>query len=135
MSRLHCLDSFRRADQPDELDLLHAPALEHVGLERGGEVVQRVPRPPLQQVDDPEEEPAKKARWNPADNPLFGLDNVLVTPHTAYYSEQSIALARETACSEVRRVLSGERPRNPVNNVRLASGEMSLEPPSGGGSC
>ncbi len=86
-------------------------------------------------LDDPEEEPAKKARWNPADNPLFGLDNVLVTPHTAYYSEQSIALARETACSEVRRVLSGERPRNPVNNVRLASGEMSLEPTSGGGSC
>lgn len=86
-------------------------------------------------LDDPEEEPAKKARWNPADNPLFGLDNVLVTPHTAYYSEQSIELARETACSEVRRVLLGERPRNPVNNVRLASGEMSLEPPSGGGSC
>ncbi len=86
-------------------------------------------------LDDPEEEPAKKAHWNPADNPLFGLDNVIVTPHTAYYSEQSIQLARETASSEVRRVLLGERPRNPVNNVRLASGEMSLESPSGGGSC
>jgi len=79
-------------------------------------------------LDDPEEEPAKKARWNPADNPLFGLDNVLVTPHTAYYSEQSIQLARETAASEVRRVLLGEVPRNPVNNVRLASGAMSLDP-------
>ncbi len=78
-------------------------------------------------LDDPEEEPAKKARWNPADNPLFGLENVIVTPHTAYYSEQSIQLARETAASEVRRVLLGERPRNPVNNVRLASGAMSLE--------
>jgi D-3-phosphoglycerate dehydrogenase len=79
-------------------------------------------------LDDPEEEPAKKAAWNPADNPLFGLDNVLVTPHAAYYSEQSIRLARETAASEVRRVLLGERPRNPVNNVRLASGAMSLDP-------
>jgi D-3-phosphoglycerate dehydrogenase len=82
-------------------------------------------------LDDPEEEPAKKVRWNPADNPLFGLDNVIVTPHTAYYSEQSIQLARETAASEVRRVLIGERPLNPVNNVRLASGAMSLEPPPG----
>lgn len=79
-------------------------------------------------LDDPEEEPAKKAKWDPAHNPLFTLDNVLVTPHSAYYSEQSIRLARETAATEVRRVLLGERPQNPVNNVRLASGAMSLEP-------
>ena len=80
-------------------------------------------------LDDPEEEPAKRASWNPAQNPLFGLENVIVTPHSAYYSEQSIRLARETAAWEVRRVLSGERPKNPVNNVRLASGAMSLDPP------
>jgi D-3-phosphoglycerate dehydrogenase len=86
-------------------------------------------------LDDPEEEPAKKAAWRPAENPLFELDQVIVTPHAAYYSEQSIRLARETAAWEVRRVLLGERPRNPVNNVRLASGVMSLEPASGGGSC
>lgn len=86
-------------------------------------------------LDDPEEEPAKRASWNPGANPLFGLDNVIVTPHAAYYSEQSIRLARETAASEVRRVLSGERPLNPVNNVRLASGAMSLDPAAGSGSC
>ncbi len=86
-------------------------------------------------LDDPEEEPAKKAAWQPADNPLFSLDNVIVTPHSAYYSEQSIRLARETAAWEVRRVLSGERPRNPVNNVRLVSGEMSLESSRGSASC
>jgi len=86
-------------------------------------------------LDDPEEEPAKKAHWDPTGNPLFTLDNVIVTPHSAYYSEQSIRLARETAASEVRLVLLGERPRNPVNNVRLASGAMSLEPAPGGGSC
>ncbi len=79
-------------------------------------------------LDDPEEEPAKKASWNPAGNPLFTLDNVIVTPHSAYYSEQSIRMARETAASEVRRVLLGERPHNPVNNVRLASGAMALDP-------
>ncbi len=77
-------------------------------------------------LDDPEEEPAKRASWSPADNPLFSLDNVIISPHAAYYSEQSIRLARETAAQEVHRVLTGERPLNPVNRVRLGSGEMSI---------
>lgn len=77
-------------------------------------------------LDDLEEEPAKREGWTPSTNPLLSLANVVVTPHAAYYSEESIRLARETAASEVARVLKGERPHNPVNNVRLASGEMSL---------
>lgn len=77
-------------------------------------------------LDDTEEEPAKHAHWSPADNPLFSLDNVIISPHAAYYSEQSIMLARQTAAQEVHRVLTGERPLNPVNRVRLGSGEMSI---------
>ena len=77
-------------------------------------------------LDDLEEEPAKRASWSPSGNPLLSLANVIITPHAAYYSEESIAVARETAAREVARVLRGERPANPVNNVRLASGEMSL---------
>jgi D-3-phosphoglycerate dehydrogenase len=66
-------------------------------------------------LDDPEEEPAKRARWTPARNPIFTLPNVIVTPHAAYYSEASIRSARETAASEVARVLTGQPPKNPVN--------------------
>lgn len=70
-------------------------------------------------LDDPEEEPAKRAGWTPAGNPIFGLPNVIVTPHAAYYSEESIRAAREIAASEVARVLTGQPPKNPVNAQAL----------------
>ena len=73
-------------------------------------------------LDDPEEEPAKRAQWTPNDNPLFSLTGVIVTPHSAYYSEESIRLAREVAASEVARVLRGEKPQNPVNTVTSPAG-------------
>lgn len=72
-------------------------------------------------LDDPEEEPAKRKGWSPADNPIFTLPNVIVTPHSAYYSEASIRSAREIAASEVARVLTGQMPKNPVNAVALAA--------------
>jgi D-3-phosphoglycerate dehydrogenase len=67
-------------------------------------------------LDDLEEEPAKVRDWRP-DNPLFKLDNVIVTPHAAYYSEESIRTVREIASNEVVRVLSGLQPLSPVNDV------------------
>jgi len=70
-------------------------------------------------LDDPEEEPAKRATWHPDDNPLFSLPNVMVTPHAAYYSEESIRTARETAATQVAKVLSGQEPDFPVNASAL----------------
>jgi len=71
-------------------------------------------------LDDIEEEPAKQADWTP-ENPLFRLDNVIITPHAAYYSEESIRTVREFAANEVVRVLRGQRPLSPVNDAALAS--------------
>ncbi|WP_170519790.1 C-terminal binding protein [Ruegeria atlantica] len=71
-------------------------------------------------LDDPEEEPAKRANWTPDDNPLFTLPNVLVTPHAAYYSEESIQAARVTAATQVAKVLTGQNPDYTVNADALA---------------
>ncbi len=50
-----------------------------------------------------------------ADNPLLGLENVVLTPHAGGYSEESIRTVRQRAAEEVARILRGERPRNLVN--------------------
>lgn len=71
-------------------------------------------------LDDPEEEPAKRVNWTPHDNPIFSLPNVLVTPHVAYYSEESIHEARVTAATQVAKVLTGQKPDYTVNAEALA---------------
>lgn len=48
-------------------------------------------------------------------NPLLKLDNLIITPHTAWYSEESIEELQTTAASEVARVLSGGEPISLVN--------------------
>jgi len=51
----------------------------------------------------------------PGTSPLFGRDNIIVTPHTSFYSEESLVDLQTKAAEEVVRVLSGQAPRNPVN--------------------
>jgi D-3-phosphoglycerate dehydrogenase / 2-oxoglutarate reductase len=51
----------------------------------------------------------------PSSSPLFGRDNVIITPHTSFYSEESLVDLQTKAAEEVLRVLSGQAPRNPVN--------------------
>jgi D-3-phosphoglycerate dehydrogenase / 2-oxoglutarate reductase len=71
-------------------------------------------------LDDFEEEPAKRRDWKPV-SPLFTLPNVIVTPHAAYYSEESIRTVRDFAASEVVRVLTGQPPVSPVNASQLGA--------------
>jgi len=51
----------------------------------------------------------------PAGSPLFGRDNVIVTPHTSFYSEESLVELQTKAAQEVVAVLTGQPPRHPVN--------------------
>lgn len=51
------------------------------------------------------------------DNPLLGLENVILTPHASYYSDDSLAQLQTGVAEEVVRVLRGERPHSPVNEV------------------
>ena len=67
-------------------------------------------------LDDLEEEPAKQRDWHPA-NPLFQLENAIITPHAAYYSEASIGAVRRIAAEEAVRVLSGLPALSPVNTI------------------
>lgn len=66
-------------------------------------------------LDDLEEEPAKRAEWAPT-NGLLHHPDAVVTPHAAYYSEESIRTIRTIAAEEAVRVLSGQPPRSPVNH-------------------
>jgi D-3-phosphoglycerate dehydrogenase len=55
----------------------------------------------------------------PAGSPLLGRENVIITPHTSFYSEESLLELQRKAAEEVVAVLSGKPPRNPVNSVKL----------------
>lgn len=51
----------------------------------------------------------------PADSPLLGRDNLILTPHTAFYSVDALDDLQSKAAQDVARVLAGERPVYPVN--------------------
>lgn len=53
----------------------------------------------------------------PNPHPLRGRENVIINPHTAWYSEQAMKGLQAGAPNEVRRVLTGEWPVNVVNRA------------------
>jgi|TARA_B100001971_G_C18027972_1_gene451029 D-3-phosphoglycerate dehydrogenase len=51
------------------------------------------------------------------DNPLLQMDDVVVTPHSASYSDVAFELPRITVLQEIIRVLKGRWPKNVVNKT------------------
>ncbi len=51
----------------------------------------------------------------PADHPLLALPNLITTPHTAFYSEESVVELETQAAQNVAAILSGRRPASVVN--------------------
>lgn len=49
-------------------------------------------------------------------SPLFDLENVTITPHVAWYSEEAERECRQKASREIRRVLTGKDPHNPLSS-------------------
>lgn len=60
-------------------------------------------------IDCHEQEPL------PADHPITKLDNVVLTPHAAWYTEQSYGELKRRTLEGVADVLAGRRPRNILN--------------------
>ena len=51
----------------------------------------------------------------PKDSPLPGRDNVILTPHTAFYSVEALEELQSKCASDVARVLSGEKAVYPIS--------------------
>ena len=57
----------------------------------------------------------------PADNPLLDLDNVVLTPHVAFYSEESLQALRQRTARAVVDALAGRAPEHVWNGDALAA--------------
>lgn len=55
----------------------------------------------------------------PVSSPLYGLPNVILTPHAAYYSERSVETVRDETLNQALLVLQGRRPRTVANPAVL----------------
>ena len=51
----------------------------------------------------------------PPDNPILRLDNVIVTPHAAGFSDEAVRTGQRLGAQEMARILSGTFPRNVCN--------------------
>lgn len=97
------------------------PSAILVNVSRGGLVDEHALAAALQEgrlagagIDVWEHEPVEEG------NPLLACDTALLSPHAAHLSQESFAETRRKVFEEAARVLSGEAPRYPVNQVGLA---------------
>jgi D-3-phosphoglycerate dehydrogenase len=50
----------------------------------------------------------------PKDSPLIGRDNLILTPHTGFYSVESLVELQTKAATDVGLVLQGQKPVYPA---------------------
>lgn len=55
-------------------------------------------------------------REPPEDTSLAAHEDIIVTPHMAWYSEESFDTLRRTVAGDIARLLSGDEPEHPVND-------------------
>ena len=65
----------------------------------------------------------------PAGSPLLSCENVVLTPHASWYSEESYSELKRRVAEAVAAVASGERPRDILNPEVLETGRR----PAAGG--
>ena len=65
--------------------------------------------------------------YPPTDHPLVALDNVIITPHTAFFSQEAVLELEQRAAGEVARVLTGQMPDNPVNPDVFSHSRATIE--------
>ena len=65
------------------------------------------------------------------DHPLLGLENVIITPHVAFFSEEAVLELEERAAGEVAAVLQGRMPENLVNRGVLTHSNPRHQLPRG----
>jgi D-3-phosphoglycerate dehydrogenase len=59
-----------------------------------------------------------------SDNPLLRMDNVIATPHAAFFSSSAVARVPRRCGEEVARALTGQQPLNVVNLEVYAPGAV-----------
>jgi D-3-phosphoglycerate dehydrogenase len=129
---IHCplTDETRHAFDAESLAWMR-PSAVLINTARGGIVDTAALVDALQQgllagagLDVVEQEPLDPA------SPLLRMEQVIVTPHAAWFSEEGRSDLKRRAAEEAVRVLRGERPRHCVNPEVL---ERMRRPPTAGG--